>query len=185
MALTERTAETTRFGVTARILHWTMAALIVTMIGIGAAMVGYLGPYSRLLSWHKTIGLIILLLAVVRLVYRLRHRPPPQIETMGGPERLVATGSEILMYALFLAQPLVGWALVSASGIPIQILAGLRVPAIAPADPELYATLRTLHSVLAYLLLFALVAHVCAVAFHTVVLRDKLLRRMTFPTSQR
>ncbi|UAK33760.1 cytochrome b [Nocardia asteroides] len=185
MALSERTGDTTRFGVTARILHWTMAILILAMIGTGAAMVGYLGAYSQLLSWHKTIGLAILLLAVVRLVYRVRHRPPPQIETMAKPERLVATGSEILMYVLFLAQPLVGWALVSASGIPIEILGGLGVPAIAPADPQLYAALRTLHSVLAYLLLFALIAHICAVTFHALVLRDKLLRRMTFSTSQR
>jgi cytochrome b561 len=185
MALTERTVDASRFGVTARILHWAMAGSIVAMIGLGAAMVGYLGPYSRLLTWHETIGLIILLLAIVRLGYRLRHRPPPQIETMGRPERLVATGSEILMYALFLAQPLVGWALVSASGIPIEVLAGVRVPAIAPTDPRLYATLRTLHSVLAYLLLFALIAHACAVTFHALVLRDKLLRRMTFAISQR
>nr|WP_040784705.1 cytochrome b [Nocardia pneumoniae] len=185
MALRETTIDTMRFSVVARILHWTMAALILAMIGIGAAMVGYLGAYHRLLAWHKTIGLAILLLAVLRLAYRVRHRPPPQIESMRRPERLVATGSEILMYALFLAQPLVGWALVSASGVPIHILAGLRVPAIAPTDPELYATLRTVHSALAYLLLLALTAHICAVAFHAMVMRDKLLRRMTFPIFRR
>ncbi|WP_330233543.1 cytochrome b/b6 domain-containing protein [Nocardia sp. NBC_00508] len=185
MTLRERTVDTTRFSVVARILHWTMAALILAMIGIGAAMVGYLGAYNRLLTWHKTIGLAILLLAVIRIAYRIRRRPPPQIETMRKPERLVATGSEILMYALFLAQPLVGWALVSASGIPIHILAGLRVPAIAQTDPQLYAALRTLHSALAYLLLLALTAHICAVAFHAMVVRDKLLRRMTFPIPRR
>ncbi|WP_067844047.1 cytochrome b [Nocardia lijiangensis] len=180
MVLDEVATGTTRFGLTARILHWTMAVLILAMIGIGAAMVGYLGNYSRLLTWHKTIGLAILVLAVIRIAYRIRRRPPPQIDTMARPERLVATGSEILMYALFLLQPIVGWALVSASGIPIRVLGGLRVPAIAPADPELYALLRTAHSALAYLLVFALTAHICAVLFHALVLRDGLLRRMTF-----
>ncbi|MCP2280423.1 cytochrome b [Nocardia amikacinitolerans] len=181
MTLGELTTDTTRFGIAARILHWLMAVLILAMIGIGAAMVGYLGNYGRLLSWHKTIGLAILALAVIRIAYRLRRRPPPQIDTMSRPERLVATGSEILMYALFLLQPIIGWALVSASGVPIRVLGGLRVPAIAPADTELYAALRTAHSALAYLLVFALTAHICAVLFHALVLRDGLLRRMTFP----
>ncbi|SNY81643.1 cytochrome b561 [Nocardia amikacinitolerans] len=181
MTLGELTTDTTRFGIAARILHWLMAVLILAMIGIGAAMVGYLGNYGRLLSWHKTIGLAILALAVIRIAYRLRRRPPPQIDTMSRPERLVATGSEILMYALFLLQPIIGWALVSASGVPIRVLGGLRVPAIAPADAELYAALRTAHSALAYLLVFPLTAHICAVLFHALVLRDGLLRRMTFP----
>ncbi|WP_431970633.1 cytochrome b [Nocardia sp. bgisy134] len=181
MSIGELDTGATRFGLPGRILHWTMAVLIITMIGIGAAMVGYLGHYGTLLTWHKTLGVAILALAVVRIAYRIRHRPPPQIETMARPERLVAAGSEILMYALFLLQPIVGWAVVSASGIPIHILGGFRIPAIAPTDPELYAALRTVHGLLAYALLLALTAHVCAVIFHAAVLRDNLLHRMTFP----
>ncbi|MEU2255142.1 cytochrome b [Nocardia xishanensis] len=181
MSIDESDNGTARFGAAARILHWTMAVLIIAMIGIGAAMVGYLGHYGTLLTWHKTLGVAILALAVVRIAYRLRRRPPPQIETMARPERLVAAGSELLLYALFLLQPILGWALVSASGIPIHILGGFRIPAIAPTDPELYAALRTAHGLLAYALLLTLTAHICAVLFHATVLRDDLLRRMTFP----
>ncbi|MEV0032382.1 cytochrome b/b6 domain-containing protein [Nocardia sp. NPDC050793] len=181
MSIDESSTGTTRFGVRARILHWTMAVLVIAMIGIGAAMVGYLGDYGTLLTWHKTLGVAILALAVVRIAYRIRHRPPPQIDTMARPERLVATGSELLLYALLLLQPIVGWALVSASGIPIHILGGFRIPAIAPTDPQLYAALRTAHGLLAYALLLTLTAHICAVIFHATVLRDNLLHRMTFP----
>ncbi|MFX0579010.1 cytochrome b [Nocardia nepalensis] len=185
MTLRTESLDATRFGTTARILHWLMAVLIVVMIFVGAAMVGYLGDYSLLLHIHKSVGLAILVLAVIRIGNRVLHKPPPQIDTLSRPERFVATGSEILMYTLFLVQPIVGWCLVSASGIPIQIVGGFRIPAIAPTDAGVYATLRTLHSVLAYVLLAAFVAHICAVLFHAMLLRDKLLRRMTFPVLRR
>ncbi|WP_024803240.1 cytochrome b [Nocardia sp. BMG51109] len=172
--------DTTRFGVLARILHWLMAVAIVAMIFVGGSMVGSLGNYGRLLSIHKTLGLVILVLAVIRIVNRFRQRPPRRSDPLSRPERLVANGSEILMYALFLAQPLIGWCLVSASGIPIHILGGLRIPSIVPVDAGLYATLRTLHGLLAYVLLAAFTAHICAVLFHALILRDTLIRRMTF-----
>ncbi len=175
-----RTEQLGRFGVTARILHWLMAILIVAMIFIGGALVGSLGHYDVLLEVHKSLGFAILALAVLRIGNRLWHRPPPPPLGLSKPERLIATGSEILMYALFLAQPLIGWALVSASGIPIRIFGGLRVPAIVPTDAGLYATLRTAHGILAYLLLAAFTAHICAVLFHALLLRDKLIQRMTF-----
>ncbi|WP_425577644.1 cytochrome b [Nocardia callitridis] len=180
----EQTIDPGTFGVAARILHWLMAVAIIAMIFVGGAMVGYLGDYNLLLTVHKTLGLVILVLAVIRIGNRLLHRPPPQLDSLSRPERLVATGSEILMYALFLAQPVIGWLLVSASGVPIRIAGGFRVPAIVPTDADLYATLRTVHSVLAYLLLAAFLAHICAVLFHALLLRDGLLRRMTVGRSR-
>ncbi|RDI53438.1 cytochrome b [Nocardia mexicana] len=185
MTLREAATDTTRFGMAARILHWLMAVSIVAMIFIGGSMVGSLGNYGRLLSIHKTLGLVILVLAIIRIANRVRQRPPRQDpDPLSRPERLVATASEILMYVLFLAQPIVGWCLVSASGIPIRILGGLYLPAIVPTDAGLYAGLRTLHSVLAYALLAAFTAHICAVLFHALILRDTVLRRMTFGGSR-
>lgn len=180
MTLREQTVQTERFGATARVLHWTMAVLIVVMIFVGGAMVGYLGDYHLLLGIHKSIGLAILILAVVRIVNRIVRKPPKQISTLGKSERIVAGGSEILMYALFLVQPIIGWCLVSASGIPIQLFGGLRIPAIVPTDADLYASLRTLHSILAYALLAVFTTHICAVLFHALLLRDTLLDRMLF-----
>ena len=98
---------------------------------------------------------------------------------MGRAERKVATYSEYLLYALLLAQPLVGWAMLSAADSPITILGPLHLPGIAPHGIALYAFLRTTHTVLAYLLFAAFTAHICAVTFHTVGLRDGLLSRMT------
>ena len=166
-----------RFGLPAQLLHWAMAALVLVMLALGAMLVGYLGDYPAVLAWHKAIGLVILALAVLRIGNRIWHKPPPAPASLAGPERAVAALSEAAMYALFLAQPIVGWALVSASGEPI-VVGGFLVPAIAPVSIHLYGILRVAHSVLAYGLLACVVAHIGAVLFHTLGLRDGLLSRM-------
>ena len=79
-----------------------------------------------------------------------------------------------------LAQPLVGWAMVSASGRPVVVFGFVRLPRIAPFDADLYFVLRQTHSVLAYLLVAVIAAHVFAVLLHTLTLRDRMLSRITF-----
>lgn len=164
-----------RFGLSAQLLHWAMAALVLVMLALGAMLVGSLGDYPAVLAWHKALGLAVLVLAVLRIGNRIWHKPPPA--SLAGPERAVAALSEAAMYALFLAQPIVGWALVSASGAPI-VVGGLPVPAIAPASIHMYGILRVAHSLLAYALLACAVAHIGAVLFHALGLRDGLLSRM-------
>ncbi|MFD2472283.1 cytochrome b [Amycolatopsis silviterrae] len=167
-----------RFTVFTRILHWAMAVLVVAMLLIGFAMVTSLADYRLLQAVHRPLGALVLLLAVVRIANRLRHRPPPA--PLGKMERLAATGSELLLYLLLLAQPLVGWAMVSASGTPAVLFGSVHLPAITPANADLYSVLRTAHSLLAYALFITFTAHLLAVLFHSLVLRDRLLSRMTF-----
>ena len=97
---------------------------------------------------------------------------------MSQAERFVAMASERLLYTLFFALPLVGWGMLSAGHYPIVMFGAVHLPPILPARPELYATLRETHTVLAYLLFMTFLAHACAVLFHTLVLRDGLLNRM-------
>ena len=93
-------------------------------------------------------------------------------------ERFVAKASERLLYTLFFALPLVGWAMLSAGHYPIVMFGAVHLPPIMPARPELYATLRETHTILAYLLFLAFLAHMGAMLFHTLILRDGLLERM-------
>ncbi len=167
-----------RFTLLSRLLHWSMAVMVIGQFFLGVTMVAALTYYPLLLAIHRPLGILILVFAVVRLINRLRHRPPPFLATMGKAERKMATYSEYLLYALLLAQPLVGWAMLSAADSPVTLFAGLHLPGIAPHGIALYAALRTTHSVLAYLLFAAFTAHICAVTFHTVGLRDGLLKRM-------
>lgn len=174
-----------RFTVLSRLLHWAMAALVIAMLFIGVVMVASPDHYAVLRSVHQPLGALILVLVVIRFANRLLHRSPPHPPTMGRLERLAATGSEYLMYALMFAQPLVGWGMLSASGTPVVLYGPLHLPAVLPADQSLYATLRATHTVLAYLLFAAFTAHLCAVLFHTLVRRDRLLGRMAFGRAPR
>jgi cytochrome b561 len=140
------------FPLTSRILHWIMAVLILAMLFIGVAMVSSLSDYHRLVSIHKPIGILILVLAALRLVNRLFFLPPPLPSGMPVPLRVAATASHWLLYALMFAQPLVGWAMLSAAGYPISLIGAFHLPPIVPYDMALYAFLRPLHSVLAFAL---------------------------------
>ena len=180
--MTGKTSETTtapaRFALPSRILHWLMAPMVIVQLLIGVTMIASLSYYPLLLAIHRPLGLLILVFAVVRLANRLTHRPPPFLATMGPAERRIASWSEYLLYALLLVQPLIGWAMLSAARFPIILVGPLHLPGIAPHDIDVYGVLRQAHGVFAFLLFLTFTAHVCAVLFHTLVLRDRLLDRM-------
>ncbi len=169
-----------RYPVRTRVLHWLTAALVFTALFVGFVMVSWLGSYATLVGFHMTLGLLILVVVVIRATNRFTHRTPTLPTTVGSVEQLLVVGSELGLYALMLAQPLVGWAMVSAGGRPVVVFGSLRLPRIAPFDADLYFVLRQAHSVLAYLLVLAIAAHIAAVLLHTLTLRDRMLSRMTF-----
>jgi cytochrome b561 len=170
--------ERRQFAVLSRLLHWTMAAMILSMLGIGVAMVASLANYHVLISIHRPLGIAILVLAVVRFVNRQLTSLPPFPATMSRGERLAATASEYTMYALMFALPLVGWGMLSAARYPIVLYGSLHLPFILPRDLMLYAVLRKAHTVVACLFLLMILAHVGAILFHTLIVRDGLLKRM-------
>ncbi|OBG78711.1 MULTISPECIES: cytochrome b [unclassified Mycobacterium] len=179
------TQATPRFTLASRLLHWLMAPMVIAQLLLGVTMVAALAYYPLLLAIHRPVGLLILAFAVVRLANRLTHRPPAFLATMSRAERRIATWSEYLLYALLLVQPLTGWAMLSAARFPVTLAGPLRLPFIAPRNLDLFAVLRECHGVLAFLLFAAFTAHMCAVLFHTLVLRDRLLDRMALWRTRR
>jgi len=167
------------FPLTSRILHWIMAVLILAMLFIGVAMVSSLSDYHRLVSIHKPIGILILVLAALRLVNRLIFPPPPLPSGMPVPLRVAAEASHWLLYALMFAQPLVGWAMLSAAGYPIALIGAFHLPPIVPHDMALYAFLRPLHSVLAFALFATFLLHFAAALTHALIFRDGVFKSMT------
>jgi cytochrome b561 len=167
-----------QFTALSRLLHWVMAAMILTMLGLGVAMVSSLANYHVLVSIHRPLGIAILLLVVVRFVNRLLHRAPPFPPTMSRRERLAATASEYVMYGLMFVLPLVGWGMLSAARYPVVLYGSLHLPFILPHDATLYAVLRKAHTVLAYLFFLTILAHLGAILYHTLIVRDGLLMRM-------
>ena len=167
-----------RFSLLSRSLHWLMAAMLLAMLFIGAAMVASLGNYHRLVAIHRPLGILILLLAAIRLINRMCTKQPPLPLTMSPQERMIASASERLLYSLMFALPLIGWGMLSAGHYPIVMFGPIHLPAILPPNPALYTVLRTAHTVLAYLLFLTFLAHLSAVLFHTLIIRDRLLDRM-------
>jgi len=124
------------------------------------------------------LGIIILLLVVIRYVNRRFSALPPFPATMSSRERAAASASELVLYTLLFVQPLVGWGMLSAARYPIVLYGPLHLPPILPHSVMLYAFLRRTHTVLAYLLFLAFIAHFGAILFHTFVGRDGLFSRM-------
>jgi cytochrome b561 len=168
-----------RFNRPARLLHWLMAALILAMLLIGVAMVASLADYHALVALHRPLGILILLLAVLRLANRWRHPPPPLPKDLPTWQRRAAHGSHLVLYALMLAMPLVGWAMLSAARYPIVLAGPVVLPPILPQDPTLYAILRQLHTVLAYGLFGVILAHLGAALMHGLIRQDGVLASMT------
>jgi cytochrome b561 len=167
-----------RFNGPARLLHWLMAGLILAMLLIGFAMVTSLADYHVLVALHRPLGLLILLLALVRVANRWRRPPPPLPADLPIWQRRAAHGSHIALYVLMLALPLVGWAMLSAARYPIVLAGPLVLPPILPQNAMLYAALRQLHTVLAYGLFGVILAHLGAALMHAQIRQDGVFASM-------
>jgi cytochrome b561 len=177
MTATQNKAEP-QFAIQSRILHWLMAAMLLAMLFIGVTMVASLGDYHRLVAIHRPLGIMVLILAIIRLINRKLTTLPPFPPTMSARERRIASATEKLLYTLMIVMPLIGWGMLSAGHYPIVMFGPVHLPPILPANPTLYAVLRHAHTVLAYLLFLTFLWHLSTVLFHTLVIRDRLLNRM-------
>ncbi|WP_109125674.1 cytochrome b [Dyella sp. C11] len=166
----------------ARLLHWLMAVLILTMLFIGVGMVSTVSEkHEWLLAIHKPLGATIFVLALIRLGVRWRHPPPPLPAGMPPLMQFMAHASHWLLYGLMLALPLVGWAMLSAGGYPISLGGSLHLPPLMSANFEAFAWLRLTHRYLAYLLFLTVLGHMGAALYHGLIRRDDVLASMTFP----
>jgi cytochrome b561 len=192
MASPVRTSD--RYGAVAVLLHWLIALLVLAIATLGLVMTHVkLTPLwqFRFYQWHKSIGITILILATLRLLWRLAHRPPPLPDAMPRLEKRAAAGTHLLLYGLMLGLPIVGWALVSASPLNLPtVLYGLvrwpdlPVPKVLPGIGSTEKLLGLVHAYGAYVLIGLVVLHALAALRHHVVLKDDVVRRM-LPTPAR
>jgi cytochrome b561 len=171
-------ANSQQFPVSMRFFHWLVAAMVLTMLGIGVSMVVSLAHYHQLISIHRPLGTLLLIVVAIRYVNRRLSTLPPFPATVSPREQFIAGRLEILMYTLLFVQPLVGWGMLSAARYPIVLWGGVHLFPILPHSVMLYAALRKAHTVLAYLLFLAIIAHFAVVLFHTWILRDRFFSRM-------
>lgn len=173
-----------RYTRTAMLLHWVLGLALIALFGVGVYMADL--PFSpqrlKLYNWHKWAGVTILVLSALRLLWRVTHRPPalPEAveETMPGWQKLAHHGTHHLLYVLFFAVPLIGWAYSSAAGFPIVFLGLWQLPDFVPVSKDLAEAIKPWHQYTAFALAALAVLHIAAALKHHLVDRDGLLHRM-------
>ncbi len=165
----------------ARFLHGLIALLIIAQFVIALTMpdVHKDTKPDGLIAWHVAFGVIILALMVVRVVWRLTHRPPPLIGAKG--LNAIALLVHGVLYLTLIAVPLFGWASATARDWVVSIFGYLPLPDLGSANSQLGGPLGDIHAILAWVLLALIVVHLLAVWVHHYIFRDRTLQRM-FPS---
>ncbi len=170
----------TRWGALSQLLHWLIAALIVVQVAlglIGAALP--LGmPKLATLARHKSLGITILGLALIRLAWRALNPTPALPGNLEPYERRLARTTHASLYALLIALPLTGWIMSSARGFPVSWFNVVQLPDLVARSTPLYHAMVRVHVLLAIALGLILTLHIAAVIKHHFVLKDDTLRRM-------
>ena len=169
-----------RYNRTAMLLHWLMALGLVGTFALGFYMEGlsFSPAKLKLIAWHKWAGISLLLIVVLRLVWRVTHRTPELPPGMRPMARLSAHAGHYLLYLLMFAIPLTGWLASSAQGVSVVWFGIWQLPDLIAKDQDLGTRLQDAHKVLNYVFLVVVVGHVAAALHHHFIQKDDLLRRM-------
>lgn len=188
--MTNPSAPRPRYNAAAMSLHWLIAALLITNIGLAWYFNTLTGlPKIAPTQLHKSIGITILLLSLARLAWRFIARPPPLPASAKRWERLASGAVYALFYIVMIGMPLSGWAMVSASKLihvyPITLFGVVPWPAIGPLTTlsssqmhQAHETFGTMHEYFAYLAYGLIALHVAAALRHWLLLRDGVAGRM-------
>ena len=172
---------TDRWGTTSQLLHWTIAVLILSIGAVGLVM----GELPRSPKWfwvytlHKSLGLTVLALVLVRIAWRLYAGAPPPVEGTPRWQARLASLTHGAIYVLILAMPLSGWLYDSASGLrPFRWFGLAEVPKLSPPHEALADAMHETHELLFWVLIALVIGHAGAALYHHFVRRDATLARM-------
>lgn len=171
---------TTRYGAVAQLLHWATVALIVTQFVLAELAEDLPRGLAKLelITRHKSLGITILALAVLRLAWRATGPVPPVPATAGRWARSAAGVSHWLLYGLLFALPLSGWLMSSSANYPVSWFGLVQLPDLVAPGEALHETMEEVHEVLAQSLFVVAVVHALAALRHHFLLKDDVLRRM-------
>jgi cytochrome b561 len=161
-------------------LHWTVAGLVFSALFMGWTMTSMaVSPFRlEVYNWHKWVGVTVLALALLRLAWRLTHRPPPLAASIPRWGRIAAHSGHALLYLLLVAMPMTGWIYSNYSGYPVVYLGKLPLPDLVERNREMAAAWVEVHGNLAVLLAATVTGHVVAALYHQFIARDGTLLRI-------
>lgn len=169
-----------RWGGVSQVLHWLVAILILAMAWLGLTMGDLPNGPDKIATYalHKSLGLSILALVLLRLLWRLYAGTPAPVAGTPRWQSRIAGVTHVALYALLLALPLSGWPLNSAAGFPLQWFGLFNLPSIAARDEALHTLATQTHEVLFWTLAALVVLHAGAALHHHLFLGDATLARM-------
>lgn len=168
------------YGSIAKSLHWLVALLVIGLLAAGFVMTSMpLSPDRlKLYGLHKSFGITVLALVVVRLAWRMANPVPALPSHMEKAEKFAAHGAHYALYALLLLMPMTGWLMSSAAGFPVSVFGLFRMPDLIGANKEAREILGEVHEIGAWILIVLVSLHVLAALFHHFHHKDDVLRRM-------
>lgn len=189
MPLEERTVmHVTHYSLLQRALHWMVAILVLVNIFLGIILwvYGFDGLNesfgseitNNIYKYHKTNGVIILILMIFRLAFRTVRGVPPPERGMTQLELVLSAWVHRLLYATLILEPVVGWLATATGGFPIEFF-NMNLPALVSKNPELSVTLYRVHGLLGLFILGLIGLHIAGALRHWLVKRDGVMRRMS------
>jgi cytochrome b561 len=169
-----------RWGHLAQFLHWLIVVLIITQVILANIAEDLPLGMKKLAMFarHKSVGITILGLAIIRLLWRWANPTPLLPTTLKPYERVLANVTHFGLYLLLFAMPLTGWMMTSARGFPVSWFGFFQLPDFVPKNDALYNAMKETHDTLALALYAIVFLHVAAALKHHFVLKDDVLRRM-------
>ncbi len=171
------------YGVGAKLFHWAVALIIITLLGVGLWMSGLdvkTTPYKfYVYGLHKSFGIVVLLLMIGRLCWRIYNTKVSPHANHKKWERSLAKIVHTLLYVLAFTMPLSGWAMSSAGGHPVNFF-GLPLPALMDKNEQWGGIFRDVHEYVGYSLIGIIVLHAVGALKHHFMDRDDTLKRMFF-----
>lgn len=171
-----------RYAASSRWLHWLTALLLAVIIPVGI-WIGFFEPADQnfklqLYNLHESLGVLVFVLVLLRIVNRHRNPPPPLPDDMPALMRFAAHATHMGLYALLILMPLTGFLATNAWGFPLSLFGVLPIPSPLGKDEAIAKVLSLLHLCGAIAIGLLILGHLAGVVHHTFIRRDGLLRRM-------
>lgn len=167
-----------KYHISIRTLHWLTATLVILLLTSGLTLDYWPKEYKKhFYYYHKSFGMIILALVIMRIACRIIFKAPAYPEKFSKSTVYLAKGGTYLFYALLVAMPLTGYAMSMGGGHGVSVF-GFPLPDLIGANKPLARTAYNLHEIFANLFIATIILHISAVLKHFFIDKENLLKRM-------
>lgn len=178
--------KSTAYPSSAKFFHWLMAIIIICMLFLGVSMVESLATWQiTALALHKSLGVLVLVLVVLRLINRVFITAPALPTDLPHWQTFAGHLTHLGLYTAMIAMPLSGWLMQSADGRLVSVFGLFNLPKLIDSDLALYGLFREMHGFIAWGFVLIILMHVGAALYHGLIRKDHVLKSMLFSGKNR